>query len=113
MVWTTNGSGDLGYSSLLAAIAPTAAARQGILRSYFIPSDEERNQGIKVPSPAHHAIAQLVKHEIVRVQNGPILRTPRSSRPPHMCFIFKEFLATGSISSQGSAVKGGCIPKAI
>lgn len=65
--WAANGTGDLGYSSLLAAMAPTPAARQGLLQEYFVPTDDEREQNIKVPSPAHHAIAQLVKRGIVKV----------------------------------------------
>lgn len=65
--WAANGTGDLGYSSLLAAMAPTPAARQGLLQDYFVPTDDEREQNIKVPSPAHHAIAQLVKRGIVKV----------------------------------------------
>ncbi|MCX2716086.1 hypothetical protein OOK62_29025, partial [Mycolicibacterium sp. J2] len=65
--WAANGTVDLGYSSLLAAMAPTPAARQGLLQEYFVPTDDEREQNIKVPSPAHHAIAQLVKRGIVKV----------------------------------------------
>lgn len=65
--WAANGTGDLGYSSLLAAMAPTPAARQGLLQDYFVPTDDEREQNIKVPSTAHHAIAQLVKRGIVKV----------------------------------------------
>lgn len=65
--WADNGDGELGYSSLLSALAPTPSARQGLLHSYFVATDDERDQGIKVPSPAHHAIAALVKRGSVKV----------------------------------------------
>ncbi len=65
--WARNGEGELGYSTLLEALAPTAPARQGILADFFEPTDEDRDEGVKVPSRAHHAIAQLVKRGIVRV----------------------------------------------
>ncbi|MCV7382219.1 SIR2 family protein [Mycolicibacter longobardus] len=65
--WAARGTGDLGYSSLLAAMAPTPAARQGLLQDYFVPTDDEREQNIKVPNAAHRAIAQLVKRGIVKV----------------------------------------------
>jgi hypothetical protein len=65
--WAEHGVGELGYSALLAAMAPTPAARQGILRDYFVPTDEDRGSNMKVPSPAHHSIASLVKRGIVKV----------------------------------------------
>lgn len=65
--WAEHGAGDLGYASLLETLAPTASARQGLLASFFEPTDEERQEGIKVPSKAHHAVAQLVKQGLVRV----------------------------------------------
>ncbi|WP_194915353.1 SIR2 family protein [Catenulispora rubra] len=58
--WTANGRGDLGYSPLLAAIAPTGAARQGVLTRYFA------DPGI-TPSPAHRAVAELVRRRSVKV----------------------------------------------
>ncbi|WP_426736978.1 SIR2 family protein [Plantibacter sp. 2H11-2] len=65
--WAVHGQGDLGYASLLEQLAPTAAARQGLLSSYFEPSDDDRAQGIKTPSKAHLALAGLVKRGLVRV----------------------------------------------
>jgi SIR2-like domain len=58
--WAANGKGELGYSELLAALAPTAAARQGVLMRYF--EDAEIT-----PSPAHRAVADLVRRGSVRV----------------------------------------------
>lgn len=55
------------YSKLLDGIAKTPAERQQLLRSYFEPTEEERAQGLKLPSSAHKAIAQLVASGYLRV----------------------------------------------
>lgn len=55
------------YSTLLAQLARTPAERNLILRGYFEADEEEREQGKKVPTAAHKAIAQLVESGHVRV----------------------------------------------
>jgi SIR2-like domain len=55
------------YSELLDAIARSPAERQRLLKAYFEPTDQERNEGMKMPMPAHQAIANLVSDGIVRV----------------------------------------------
>jgi hypothetical protein len=45
------------YSDLLDTLAKTPADRAALLKSYFEPNDEERTQGFKIPTAAHHAIA--------------------------------------------------------
>ena len=55
------------YSKLLNALAKTPAERQQLLRPYFEPNDEEREEGAKQPTAAHRAIAQLVAKGFVRV----------------------------------------------
>jgi hypothetical protein len=55
------------YSKLLEGLAPTKAERQRLLRGYFEPTEEEREEGLKQPTQAHHAIAELVKKGYVRV----------------------------------------------
>lgn len=55
------------YSDLLDLVAKTPAERQQLLRSYWEPSEEERAQGAKQPTKAHHAIAELVRNGYVRV----------------------------------------------
>ncbi|AHH16891.1 SIR2-like domain-containing protein [Nocardia nova SH22a] len=65
--WRQHGHRDLGYSSLLAKIAPNPATRQGILRKFFVATDDDREAGQKVPSKAHRAIAELVKRGTVKV----------------------------------------------
>lgn len=65
--WHDHHGEALGYSSLLEALAPTPATRQGLLADFFEPSTEERDQGIKTPSRGHLAIAELVKRGAVKV----------------------------------------------
>lgn len=55
------------YSDLLEEIASTPDERRSILHSYIEPNDDEREQGKKVPTPAHHAIAALVRAGFIRV----------------------------------------------
>ena len=55
------------YSKLLDGIAKTPAERQQLLRGYFELTEDERSQGLKRPSAAHKAIAQLVAAGYLRV----------------------------------------------
>ncbi|MFW6118901.1 MAG: SIR2 family protein [Planctomycetota bacterium] len=55
------------YSKLLDALTSTQAERSALLRSYFEPTDEEREEGLKVPTAAHEAVAQLAKLGCVRL----------------------------------------------
>lgn len=55
------------YGEILDALAKSQAERQQLLRSYVEPNDEEREEGLKVPTEAHHAIAELVKKGALRV----------------------------------------------
>jgi hypothetical protein len=66
--WLNHGDGEpLGYSSLLASLASTPAARRALLAGFFEPSDDEREQGVKVPGAGHKAIAALVRRGAIRV----------------------------------------------
>ncbi len=56
-----------GYTTLLEELANTPTERQQLLRSYFEPNDEDREQGLKQPTQAHRAIAKLVAGGHVRV----------------------------------------------
>lgn len=62
-----NEGGEPDYSKLLEVVAPSASERQSILRSYIEPDDDERTEGKKLPTPAHHAIAKLVQGGFVKV----------------------------------------------
>lgn len=55
------------YTELLDQLGQTPEERQAILRGYFEPSEEEREIGIKLPTVAHKAIAQLVSSGHIRV----------------------------------------------
>lgn len=58
---------DPDYGKLLDYIAHSPAERSSLLRSYFEPDEEEREQGLKLPTEAHKAIAELVAKGYVRV----------------------------------------------
>lgn len=55
------------YSELLEQIASTEAERRGILEGYFEPDEQEREQGHKLPTAAHKAVARLVEKGYVRI----------------------------------------------
>ncbi len=55
------------YSRILEMVSPTQAERNAILRSYFEPSEEEREQQLKIPTAAHRAIASLIKDGYVKM----------------------------------------------
>jgi hypothetical protein len=55
------------YSALLGRLADTPAERSQIIREYIEPSPEERDLGLKLPSEAHRAIAELVSNGYIRV----------------------------------------------
>lgn len=55
------------YSDLISRLSKTPAERSNLMRSYFEPTEDERERGIKVPSLAHREIAKLVKSGYVRV----------------------------------------------
>jgi hypothetical protein len=66
--WSANLPGqDLGYSSLLETLGPTQASRSALLADFFEATEEERADNLKVPGPAHTAIASLVARGIIRV----------------------------------------------
>jgi hypothetical protein len=55
------------YAKLLDRLTATPAERMALLRSYFEPTEEEREQGLKTPTLAHRAIATLAKHGCIRM----------------------------------------------
>lgn len=66
--WYRNHTGgEPDYSVLLEDLAPSPEDRRNLLEGYFQPTDDERDEGIKMPGVAHRAIADLVKAGIVRV----------------------------------------------
>ncbi|MCH7471495.1 SIR2 family protein [bacterium] len=55
------------YSQLLENLARTKDERRKLLESYFTATQEEREQGLKVPQKAHQAIAELAAGGYIRV----------------------------------------------
>ncbi len=65
--WREHGHGGFGYSDILATLAPSSAARQGLLAGYFEPSESDLQDGLKQPTEAHLAIAELAKEGWTKV----------------------------------------------
>lgn len=59
--------GDPDYSEIVAELARSPGDRSRLLSVYFEPTPEERQEGLKLPTRAHHAIARLVADGFVRV----------------------------------------------
>ena len=55
------------YSDLLARLAETRQERRSILNRYIEPDDEERAEGKKCPTKAHHAIADMVEQGFFKI----------------------------------------------
>jgi len=55
------------YSKLLDKLSSTPAERAALLRHYFEPTEEEREQRLKSPTQAHKAIATLVKNGYIKM----------------------------------------------
>ncbi|MCY3959936.1 MAG: SIR2 family protein [Chloroflexi bacterium] len=55
------------YSRLLKALAKTPTERWQLLRQYFEPTEQEREEGLKKPTEAHRAIAHLVSKGFIKV----------------------------------------------
>lgn len=54
------------YDSLVEKLAPTSTDRAQLLKHYFEPTEEERTGNLKMPTPAHHAIARLVSQGAIK-----------------------------------------------
>lgn len=55
------------YSKLLAELASSPEERRAILHNYIEPTEEDREEGRKIPTAAHKAIADLVRACYIRV----------------------------------------------
>jgi len=58
---------DPNYSDILDKLSSTPDERRSIIHSYIEPTPEDFEEGKKVPTKAHRAIAQLVKNGTIRV----------------------------------------------
>ena len=59
--------GEADYSEVLEELAPSRGDRRNLLSAYFEPTQQERAEGLKVPTRAHRAIAGLVADGFVKV----------------------------------------------
>ena len=55
------------YSDMLQLLAPNPAERTALLKGFFEPTQEEREQGLKLPTEGNKAIARLVAAGHIRV----------------------------------------------
>ncbi len=69
------------------------------MRSYFEPTEEDREQGRKAPSPAHRAIAALVAKGYIR-----LIVTTNFDRPMEQALVDEGIQPT--VISTTDAVKG-------
>lgn len=65
--WARHSDEPLGYSTLLAHLAPTPASRQALLAGFFEPTEDDRQAGRKIPTAGHRAVARLVARGSIRV----------------------------------------------
>ena len=55
------------YSEVLEELAPSRGDRRNLLSAYFAPTQQDRDEGLKVPTRAHRAIAGLVADGFAKV----------------------------------------------
>lgn len=94
------------YSKILGQLAHSSTERSQMLKDYFEPSDDELEDGIKTPTDAHKAIAELVKGGYIRViittNFDRLLEKALESVNIHPTVISTEDSAEGAIPLQHS-----------
>jgi NAD-dependent SIR2 family protein deacetylase len=65
--WTQTYGTPPTYDGVLEALTNSVEERRTLLAQFFEPTAEERDEGKKQPTAAHHAIARLVQHGAVRL----------------------------------------------
>ncbi|MBK5247637.1 MAG: hypothetical protein JJE49_10275, partial [Peptostreptococcaceae bacterium] len=66
--WFINKYGeDPDYSTILSKLVSTPSERINLLRPYFEPNEQEREEGLKQPTQAHKSIAKLIKAGYIKV----------------------------------------------
>lgn len=55
------------YDEVIGMLAKTSSERNGLLKEFFEPTEEDLKEGKKVPTLAHKAIAELVKQGYIKV----------------------------------------------
>ncbi|WP_229264031.1 SIR2 family protein [Cohnella cholangitidis] len=98
--WYTEKFGlEVRYDDLLETICSTPDERQALLKQYFEQTEATRESGHKLPTPAHKAIAWLVKMGYIRV----ILTT---NFDPLMEMALQEEGVSFDVASTEDALKG-------
>ncbi|MCK5342366.1 MAG: SIR2 family protein, partial [Candidatus Heimdallarchaeota archaeon] len=94
------------YSKILGQLVHSSTERSQMLKDYFEPSDDELEDGIKTPTDAHKAIAELVKGGYIRViittNFDRLLEKALESVNIHPTVISTEDSAKGAIPLQHS-----------
>lgn len=68
LAWYVGQTGEQpNYSTLLERLATTQTERRAIIQGFLEPSEAELEDGLKLPTPAHRAIAAMVKAGHLRV----------------------------------------------
>lgn len=106
-IWYKNKFNDEpDYSKILGQLAHSSTERSQMLKDYFEPSDDELDDGIKTPTDAHKAIAELVKSGYIRViittNFDRLLEKALESVNIHPTVISTEDSAEGAIPLQHS-----------
>ena len=66
--WYRSTTGEeANYSTLLEELAASPEERRSILHSYIEPTEEDREEGRKLPTAAHFAVADLVRSGYIKV----------------------------------------------
>jgi hypothetical protein len=66
--WFINKYGETpDYSTILSKLVSTPSERINLLRPYFEPNEQEREEGLKQPTQAHISIAKLIKAGYIKV----------------------------------------------
>jgi hypothetical protein len=65
--WRKRTGADAAYDEVLFASAATPLARKDLLRPFFEPTEDERATGVKVPSAAHRALADMMRDGLIRI----------------------------------------------
>lgn len=55
------------YDEVIGMLAKTSSERNGLLKEFFEPTEEDLKEGRKVPTEAHKEIAELVKQGYIKV----------------------------------------------
>jgi len=55
------------YDEVIKKLAQTPTDRNNLLREFFEPTNEDKKEGRKIPTEAHHAIAKMVQQGYIKV----------------------------------------------